>query len=94
MIHCRDSKNAARDSVAAGEIGRFHEKPVGPHPMWSYQILFPMPLFPDVAGWLALNRDGLDVFLHPNTGNDLADHRDHAMWIGRSYELDLSIFKK
>jgi len=38
-----------------------------------------------------LNRGGLDVLLHPITGNELRDHRDCAMWIGRSHVLDLSV---
>jgi DOPA 4,5-dioxygenase len=29
--------------------------------------------------------------MHPNTGDALADHRDRAMWIGRSYPLNLGI---
>ena len=70
-------------------MGRFHEKPVGPHPMWSYQLAFAPAGFPHVVSWLALNHDGLDVFIHPNTGDELRDHRDSALWIGRSYELDL-----
>ena len=70
-------------------LGRFHERPVGPHPAWSYQLAFGPAQFPHVAAWLALNHGALDVFLHPNTGDELRDHRDSAMWIGRSYPLDL-----
>lgn len=73
-------------------VGRFHEKPVGPHPMWSFQIAFAPALLADVVPWLALNRGDLDVFVHPNTGDDLADHSAHVMFLGRSYPLDLSIF--
>lgn len=71
------------------EMGRFHERPVGPHPMWSYQLAFPAAHFPDVVGWLALNHGELDVFVHPNTGDELRDHRDCALWLGRSHRLDL-----
>lgn len=73
-------------------MGRFHEKPVGPHPMWSYQIAFQPALLAELLPWLTLNRDGLDVFIHPNTGDDLADHRDHAVFLGNSYPLNLTIF--
>lgn len=71
------------------EIGRFHERPVGPHPQWSYQIAFAPMRFAAIVGWLALNRGALDVFVHPNTGDELRDHRDCAIWLGRSYTLDL-----
>jgi aromatic ring-cleaving dioxygenase len=71
------------------EIGRFHERPVGPHPQWSFQIAFAPAQFSSVVGWLALNHGALDVFVHPNTGDELRDHRDSAIWLGRSYQLDL-----
>ena len=72
------------------EMGRFHEKPVGPHPMWSYQLAFPPAEFPYVVSWLALNHGALDVFVHPNTGDELRDHRDCALWLGKSYALNLA----
>ena len=75
------------------QMGRFHERPVGPHPMWSYQLAFPAAGFAHVVGWLALNHGALDVFVHPNTGEELRDHRDRALWLGRSYTLDLSVLR-
>ena len=72
------------------EMGHFHEKPVGPHPMWSYQLAFPAAGFSHVVGWLALNHGALDVFVHPNTGDELRDHRDSAIWLGESYVLNLA----
>jgi aromatic ring-cleaving dioxygenase len=90
----RDKARDFRDAVAAQfgdriDMGRFHERPVGPHPRWSYQIAFVPAQFADVVGWLALNHGTLDVFVHPNTDDELRDHRDSAMWLGRSWELDL-----
>ena len=41
------------------EMGRMHERPVGPHPMWSCQLAFPSDQFGAVVPWLALNRDDL-----------------------------------
>lgn len=90
----RDAARAFYDVVAARfgdavEMGRIHERPVGPHPQWSYQIGFAPQRFAEVIGWLALNHGALDVFAHPNTGDQLRDHRDSALWLGRSYTLDL-----
>lgn len=73
-------------------VGQMHDKPVGPHPMWSCQLLFNPDLFGEVVPWLALNRHGLIVFIHANTGDDLVDHTDHAIWMGAKCELKLSIF--
>ena len=90
----RDAARAFRETLTAQfgdriEMGRFHERPVGPHPCWSYQIAFAPAQFSDIVGWLALNHGALDVFVHPNTGNELRDHRDCAIWLGRSHQLDL-----
>ncbi len=73
-------------------MGRVHQKPVGPHPMWSCQLAFAPDVFDQVVPWLALNRNGLTVFTHPDTGDDLADHRDHAIWMGTIELLRLEIF--
>ncbi len=71
-------------------MGRWHEKPVGPHPRWSYQIAFEAGVFADIVPWLMLNRQGLTVLLHPNTGDVVSDHTVHAVWMGEVLDLDLS----
>jgi aromatic ring-cleaving dioxygenase len=91
----RDAAWALRERVSARfagavSIGRFHEKPVGPHPMWSFQVGIPAAQFGVVMPWLVVNRGALDVFVHPNTGDALGDHRDRAVWIGRSHALNLA----
>lgn len=75
-------------------MGRMHLKPVGPHPMWSCQLAFGPEVFGEVLAWLALNRDGLIIFIHPETGDELADHRDHAIWMGDTLRLKLDLFEK
>ena len=74
------------------DMGRVHEKCVGPHPMWSCQLAFAPDALKQVIEWLILNRDGLIVFIHPDTGEHLADHRDRAIWLGGYLPLDLTIF--
>ncbi|AXK54834.1 DOPA 4,5-dioxygenase family protein [Pseudomonas protegens] len=74
------------------KMGRVHERPVGPHPDWSCQLAFAPEVFAQVVPWLALNRRGLVVFLHPDTGDDLLDHTDHAIWMGAMRPLDLTGF--
>ena len=90
----RDDAAKFREAVVAQfgdrvQLGRFHEREVGPHPKWSFQVAFAPAQFADVMSWLALNRGALDVFAHPNTDDELRDHRDSALWLGRTYELDL-----
>jgi DOPA 4,5-dioxygenase len=38
-----------------------------------------------------MNRDGLMVFVHPISDNQLVDHRDRALWMGAVRPLDLSV---
>ncbi len=73
-------------------MGRVHEKNVGPHPRWSCQLSVSPEKFGDVMIWLSLNRNGLTLFIHANTGDDLKDHTKHAIWMGEMLDLDLSIF--
>jgi DOPA 4,5-dioxygenase len=73
-------------------VGHFHLRPVGPHPRGSCQLTVLTEQFGDFAQWAALNRKGLTIFAHAETGNDLADHTEHVIWFGPSEPLDLSIF--
>lgn len=74
-------------------MGRVHEKNVGPHPMWSCQLGASPTQFAELLPWLAMNRNGLIVFSHPETGDELRDHRDHGIWLGTGLEMNLSIFE-
>ncbi len=90
----RDAAWKFREVVAARfgdtvQLGRFHERPVGPHPLPSYQLAFTPTQFAEVVPWLTLSHGVLDVFVHPNTDDELRDHRDRALWLGRSHPLDL-----
>lgn len=63
-------------------LGRWHDEPVGPHPQAMYQVAFLPQVFPALAPWLMLNRSGLTILIHPNTGAPRADHLVHAVWLG------------
>lgn len=73
-------------------VGRFHPRPVGPHPRGSCQLTLASGRFGDFAAWAALNRGGLTLFAHASTGDDRADHVHNVVWFGPSEPLDLSIF--
>jgi aromatic ring-cleaving dioxygenase len=75
-------------------VGRVHRKMVGPHPHWSCQLAFGADQFDVFVSWLDEDRNGLDILVHGLTGNDLADHTDHASWLGSSTPLKLDIFRK
>jgi aromatic ring-cleaving dioxygenase len=87
-----------REAVAAAfpqaKLGRWHDELVGPHPQAMYQIAFPTEMLASFVPWLMLNRDGLTILLHPETGDDLTDHTAHAAWFGAVLPLRLEAFKK
>ncbi|MBV6624588.1 MAG: DOPA 4,5-dioxygenase family protein [Rivularia sp. (in: Bacteria)] len=75
------------------KVGRVHRKPVGPHPSWSCQLAFELDESAILLSWLALNRKGLTILIHPLTGNDLKDHTDYASWMGNPQVLNLDALK-
>jgi aromatic ring-cleaving dioxygenase len=75
-------------------VGHVHCQPVGPHPSWSCQITFKAEDFEAFISWLDLERHGLTILVHGVTGNDLADHTDHATWLGEAQALNLAMFQK
>ncbi|MEM9681805.1 MAG: DOPA 4,5-dioxygenase family protein [Pseudomonadota bacterium] len=92
-----DAAAALRDALDARfdvTLGRWHHKPVGPHSAWMYQIAFGVEQFPVVVPFLALNHGPLSVLVHPMSGDALADHFDHAIWLGEPVELDAEPLRK
>lgn len=69
-------------------LGRWHDRLVGPHTRSMYQVAFAANLFPEIVPWLALNRRDLAVLVHPETGDAVADHTAHAMWLGELLAVD------
>ncbi len=75
-------------------LGRFHERPVGPHPDNSCQLTFSAAQFEQLIPWLDAHRDGLTILVHPLTGDALAEHTTHARWLGEPRPLKVEIFAK
>jgi len=44
--------------------------------------------------WLMLNREGLDVLVHPETDDAYDDHTSHAMWLGQPLDLRLEVLRR
>ena len=83
-------------------LGRWHDNPIGPHPIGMYQVEFKADIFSSLVTWMvfnrddlsintwmSFNRDGLSILVHPLTGDDVADHTSFAMWLGESLKLRL-----
>ena len=93
----RDKAERLRQRIGAAfpqaVLGRWHDELVGPHPQSMYQVAFPSGMLASFVPWLMLNRDGLTILLHPETGNAYRDHTAHAAWFGDMLPLRLEQFK-
>jgi DOPA 4,5-dioxygenase len=76
------------------QLGRWHEQLIGPHPKSMYQVAFLPHQFGEVIPWLMLHREGLEILVHPTTGDDLTDHTAHALWLGEKLTLKLEVFNQ
>ncbi|KAK2805596.1 hypothetical protein FQN50_006111 [Emmonsiellopsis sp. PD_5] len=78
-------------------IYTFFDRPVGPHPVAMFEVnLFTPAQFGAFVPWLVINRGPLSVLIHPNTGDDQEEERNHtqrATWMGDRIPLDLRVFK-
>jgi aromatic ring-cleaving dioxygenase len=50
--------------------------------------------FPRLVPWLMLNRQGLDVLIHPLSGDSVADHTRFAMWLGNIVSLRIDVLRR
>lgn len=72
-------------------LGRWHDRPVGPHGRAMYQVAFAIDVMPALVPWLMLNHGGLSVLVHANTKNPKRDHVDDAIWIGAPVPLHAEV---
>ncbi|WP_375499011.1 DOPA 4,5-dioxygenase family protein [uncultured Nostoc sp.] len=76
------------------QLGRWFDKPIGPHPKAMYQVAFLPNQFDKVVPWLMLNREGLDILVHPETGDAVADHAVHSLWLGEKLDLNIEFLRR
>ncbi|EER45723.1 conserved hypothetical protein [Histoplasma capsulatum H143] len=58
--------------------------------------LFTPAQFGAFVPWLIINRGPLSALIHPNTGDEREEERNHtqrATWMGERIPLDLRVFK-
>jgi len=85
----RRCRASALDEKFRVEIDGFRDTPVGPHPIANVLVIFKPDQFEQVVPYLMLNRDGLDVLVHPLTEDAVEDHSSYAIWLGNPVELKL-----
>ena len=75
------------------EPGAFSDEPRGPHPISQFNVIFEIPEFQNIVPWLMLNREGLDVLVHPLTESSYDDHSKNALWLGTPVPMKLDILR-
>jgi aromatic ring-cleaving dioxygenase len=86
-----------RDTIAdrfTVELGGFSDEPRGPHPISQFNVIFKAAEFQGIVPWLMLNREGLDVLVHPLTDNSYDDHSKNALWLGTPVPLLLEMLRR
>ena len=73
----------------AVEVGMLSDEPRGPHPISNALVIFKPDQFEHVVPYLMLNRDGLDVLVHPLTTDAVEYHSSYAIWLGNPVALKL-----
>jgi DOPA 4,5-dioxygenase len=80
----RPTAERLRDTIIsrfAVKPGAFSDEPIGPHPISQFNVIFETEEFKNVVPWLMLNREGLDVLVHPLT-ELYDDHQECSTWLG------------
>jgi aromatic ring-cleaving dioxygenase len=90
---------AERLHAALGEkfpvrVGRLNNDPIGPHPVSQFAAIFETEAFQAVIPWLMLNREGLDILIHPLTDDMVDDHTVYALWLGSPIRLKLDTMQR
>jgi len=85
-----------RDAVIgqfAVKPGAFSDEPIGPHPISQFSVIFQTEEFKKIVPWLMLNREGLDVLIHPLTESSYDDHSKNALWLGTPVPMRLEVLR-
>jgi aromatic ring-cleaving dioxygenase len=77
----------------AVQPGAFSDDPIGPHPISQFNIIFQATEFQNIVPWLMLNREGLDVLIHPLTESSYDDHSKNALWMGTPVPMRLDVLR-
>lgn len=69
------------------------EKAIGPHYdlFWEVDVAR-VDVFGKILSWFVQHHGSLSVLVHPQTGFDLLDHTQHALWLGEKKQLKTFIF--
>jgi DOPA 4,5-dioxygenase len=92
----RPTAERLRETVVSRFVvkpGALSDEPIGPHPISQFSVIFETDEFQKIVPWLMLNRQGLDVLVHPLTESSYDDHSKNALWLGTPVPMRLEILR-
>lgn len=85
-------ENAKEGSIIVKKLP--NDDVIGPHATQFWEVDVKRPeVFVRLLGWFQLNHGNLSVLIHPQTGEDLLDHTERALWLGDKLPV-IDIFGK
>jgi aromatic ring-cleaving dioxygenase len=87
-VHASILRDQIGEKFPNTRVGSWHDEAVGPHLVSMYQVAFDVSQFDRLVPWLALNRNGLNVLIHPHTENAWNDHMIFGFWLGERLPLN------
>ena len=95
----RPTRKVAR-RVRDGLVARFavdcrwRDEPIGPHTKPNFRVRFARDHFGRIVPWLMRHRESLSVLVHPYSEDHLADHTEHALWLGKRVPLNVAFLRR
>ena len=72
------------------QLNSIMPRPIGPHPVGNFEVLFTREAFADVMTWFQFNRpEWMSILIHPCTEKMALDHSRRAIWFGPQLPIDL-----
>jgi len=76
------------------QVSRWSDEPSGPHLTAQYQITFAPDQFSTLVPFMMMNRAGLTMLVHPQSGRPRDDHTLNAMWMGKILPVSIEFFRE
>jgi DOPA 4,5-dioxygenase len=94
--HAAKALGARAEAMAGENLNEtiIYKRPVGPHIQANVAVHIKPEAFAEIVGWLQThNTKGLSILIHPETGDELKDHMECSMWLGKQLEYNMKYFQ-
>lgn len=93
IVVCNGVTEEMLPGLDTSKIPLFNTKPMGPHPMGSFEVWCPQEYFAKAMSFFMLKRGELSILIHPLSRHEIEDHTNRAMWLGPSTRIDLTVLE-